>query len=237
MCNIITRGSCENNIPKDYIWIHFSSAHDLQTFINILFDDLEASDEMRKRAASALFPHRHKAWLYYVNVVNNEISLSLRFPKSDYDWVCERMEKHLSSEYVFVGQFVQNSKFFTFVDLNIFTTVKKGTWNVWSYKYNGIVKEIIIGWCLKDILEKPELTEYYNFDFKWQDCQKFHVANRIFIDYDEKIATAEENININGVTLDLHGFIAKDIVETDHCAITYSRSGDKVVGIKIEYFQ
>ena len=41
--------SCENNVPRDYIWILFETTNDLELFLQIVFEDLKSGDDFYDR--------------------------------------------------------------------------------------------------------------------------------------------------------------------------------------------
>lgn len=103
-CHIDTYNSCENNVPAGYMWIEFSTSHDIQKFLNIVFVDVnkERGTEIFERATNTLWPHQIlDSWQYDI-VLNDEhdlqVSVSLRFPREDYDWICKRFREYLENK-------------------------------------------------------------------------------------------------------------------------------------------
>ena len=108
MCNIDTYNSCENNVPHGYIWIQFATEMDLDKFLNIVFKKVKIDDDHYIRGNNA-FPHSKKnSWIYDINIEEDDyelskveglsIVMSLRFPNTDYDWICQQMKKYLINE-------------------------------------------------------------------------------------------------------------------------------------------
>jgi len=102
MCKINTLRTSENDIPKDYIWIRFSSTFDIENFLKILFDQSLNNDPDFVRAILDCY-YQKNAWIYDTDIWtnNNEnitdilVSISLRFPKSDYQWIRDKFKKYL----------------------------------------------------------------------------------------------------------------------------------------------
>ena len=100
-CKIDTYNSCEDNIPAGYMWIQFSTASDIQKFLNIVFDNVEEmiETEIFDRATNVAWPHEiPDSWIYDINLDDEDdfsISISLRFPQDDYEWICQRFRLHL----------------------------------------------------------------------------------------------------------------------------------------------
>ena len=61
VCDIQTVNSCENNIPKNYIWIEFLDFFDLERFQDILFTGMDNYDERKIRALDTPY-YRTNAW-------------------------------------------------------------------------------------------------------------------------------------------------------------------------------
>ena len=61
VCDIQTVNSCENNIPKNYIWIEFLELFDLERFQDILFTGMDNYDERKIRALDTPY-YRTNAW-------------------------------------------------------------------------------------------------------------------------------------------------------------------------------
>lgn len=111
MQGIETVNSCEDNIPENYIWIEFADYNQFQKFMDILFRGLKSDCEIRNRAYGLFEEHVERSWIYKSFVIDNcmynnsrtinalTFSVSLRFPKSDYDWVCQRFEDYIMKSY------------------------------------------------------------------------------------------------------------------------------------------
>lgn len=84
MCDIKTINSCENNIPKNYVWIEFFHYCDLQKFQNILFEGIDNYDPIKIRALDMQYYH-DDAWKWDISfdteVAKRETPLT--FPSLD----------------------------------------------------------------------------------------------------------------------------------------------------------
>lgn len=107
-CRIDTDCSCENNVPRGYIWICFSTSNDAERFLKIVTKDDDGS-ELYARILDGIPGTTPNAWIYDLNIVDRDydeesgrlynelyISVSIRFPQSDYEWVCEKFREYLS---------------------------------------------------------------------------------------------------------------------------------------------
>jgi len=69
---IITLNSCENNIPKGYIWIQFDTGNDCTKFLNIIFKNLDINASETKdiytRAMNYQDYKLEGRWIYDVNI-------------------------------------------------------------------------------------------------------------------------------------------------------------------------
>ena len=61
MCKIETMNSCQNNTPKNYIWIEFLYFVSLLQFHDILFNGLDNDNEVKIRALDMSY-HHDGAW-------------------------------------------------------------------------------------------------------------------------------------------------------------------------------
>lgn len=64
--NIETLNSCENNRPKNYIWIQFAGEKDLKKFLNILFIGIDYHNDIYQRACVKCY-YRINDWIYHIN--------------------------------------------------------------------------------------------------------------------------------------------------------------------------
>lgn len=96
--NIFTTNSCENNVPKDFIWIEFEAEFDLKEFLFVVFTGMSYYNPTFQRA-SLTDRHNLLNWQFKMNIdigeddesmIDNEITYSVRFPKCDYVPVLER---------------------------------------------------------------------------------------------------------------------------------------------------
>lgn len=104
MAGISTISSCEDNVPIGYVWILFQSSNDLNRFLNIVFIGTEfggsntyfSGDEIKKNwiytCSIDTFPIEED------NIKDIEISMSLRFPRSDYKWVLKRFKQYFKKK-------------------------------------------------------------------------------------------------------------------------------------------
>jgi hypothetical protein len=102
---IDTRGSCQDNIPSGYIWIYFSHVSEMNRFYNVIFRGLDMSDDISKDIYKRAVHHiasSPNAWVQNLNFDNRLESgvitevifqSSIRFPRSDYDFVLSRFRK------------------------------------------------------------------------------------------------------------------------------------------------
>jgi len=102
--DITTLMCCENNVPKDYIWIQFERQCDYDNFMTIVLDDcndtnlIDRLDTMYIQDNSWIvkidhcdigkgyYPTKDVKYKYGSNI-------SLRFPNSDYEFVLEQFKK------------------------------------------------------------------------------------------------------------------------------------------------
>ena len=117
---IRTHNSCEDNIPKGYIWIAFLNEKDTIQFFNIIFQGESTSDERVERAFAA-YPWTPNGWIYETEFIDDDghegrddddvddddeekedtpkyvhdvvTSYSVRFPRMDYPFVLNKFHK------------------------------------------------------------------------------------------------------------------------------------------------
>ncbi|XWV25107.1 hypothetical protein QJ856_gp0669 [Tupanvirus deep ocean] len=105
---IDTNNSCENNVPDGYMWICFRKQEDLEKFLNILFKGADHDNKIYLRACFSK-KYNENAWIYdyYIfqdfapgegKVRSVYSSISLRFPKSDYEWMVHQIKTYLISQ-------------------------------------------------------------------------------------------------------------------------------------------
>lgn len=109
---INTCNSCEDNVPADYMWIQFQTNNDFEKFMNLLFES--NNDELYK---DVMYTDH---WIISTNTFDVEdptgyvdfdecesvssyephiiTEVSLRFPKHQYNDICERLEKHVNKK-------------------------------------------------------------------------------------------------------------------------------------------
>jgi hypothetical protein len=114
---IRTANSCEDNVPRGFVWIQFPTTQDAERFLNIIgeYEDEEpAPSRYRRVLAEAEWPGE---WRYAVGLedwaVDCEVDeenwivekrtrdrpmfcfwVSIRFPRSDIRWVTQRITDH-----------------------------------------------------------------------------------------------------------------------------------------------
>ena len=100
-CEIDTYYSCEDNVPAGYMWIQFSTVNDIQKFLNIVFNNVEEmiGTEIFERATKIVWPHEiPDSWIYDIDLDDQDnfsVSISLRFPHDDYEWICDKFREYL----------------------------------------------------------------------------------------------------------------------------------------------
>ena len=263
LCNIDTNNSCEDNVPKNYIWIQFASASDLQKFLNIVFKNIKLPNDIYNRATEA-FPYRQKnAWIYNINIDEDEevdicddlfIHVSLRFPKEDYKWICSRFKKYLKNnnklletEYIFLGQFFQESSNILISNLSydfdeipkkycLYNKAKQGSWNIWIKKDSlGSCAELITTHCSQNIQNNHKFAEYNENNYKWTEERDIYSDfNKIGI-FDFDNYQDEDTYSLhNGVTVQLHGIVFESNVNNlGHYHACLAKEDDQIIGIKI----
>jgi len=122
-CDIDTNNSCEDNVPKNYIWISFDSYNDFYKFISIITINLDPDtfDRILYSQESDL-----DSWIYDINMNDSRLfkdfddsndsehenymeyhnnhpyiiepSFSVRFPKKDYNFVCNQLNNYLKAK-------------------------------------------------------------------------------------------------------------------------------------------
>ena len=106
--------SCENNNPRDYIWICFKTSSDLELFLDIVFgndnddndndDDNDDNDDDNDNYFDLFdrgFPSggcKNDGWYYNVNAgrirgkkIKFPVEISVRFPQKDYAIVLKKL--------------------------------------------------------------------------------------------------------------------------------------------------
>lgn len=90
---IATYMSCQDNVPKGYIWIMFATAEDMRKFYSVVFDDMTGG-EVYKRAFAGMV-RKNGNWLkdIYLKEEDGEMIMrcSVRFPIGDYEFVMGRL--------------------------------------------------------------------------------------------------------------------------------------------------
>lgn len=105
--NISTTLSCEDNVPKNFIWICFPSDTDLCKFLHIVFMNTQINDPVFNRAFGKIGDYEDP-WIYSTNqdfdfddldkVTDISLSNSLRFPVKDHDFVLQRLKDYNEKE-------------------------------------------------------------------------------------------------------------------------------------------
>lgn len=106
--DILTTNSCEDNVPRGYIWIEFKSQEDFKNFIEIIFVGESYDNNVYQRSIST-FPCPGNKWKFKINIFgddyfddyenknNNETVLfypSVRFPQEDLEYVYNKIKKY-----------------------------------------------------------------------------------------------------------------------------------------------
>lgn len=118
--DIDTRNSCENNVPRGWVWIEFTTAFDAEAFLNIVAQDYEDDANSLYQRINRIWQNDHidesKDWIYHAYPVDvsldhvvDEIegtcsvvpdgppqfmlTVSVRFPRKDLAEVTRRMVK------------------------------------------------------------------------------------------------------------------------------------------------
>ena len=243
---IDTYNSCENNIPDGFIWIQFASANDADFFLNIVFNNISTYSNEYNRGIRIFKNPLLKSWIYNVNIENDNdesnvvnglsIAISIRFPKTDYDWICEKFKNYLVSKhipiddtYVYLGQIqIDNDIIITCFDNIAYDNVKTGLWNVWIKKFNATFNEIIICYCDNDIVEYNE-QDYYWDNLEMLDMNKeLVIADSLYTKFGklEKIDLDDQ------LKLFTHGLIVDGSFDANRCRVC-TTGYDYIDGIKI----
>lgn len=99
--------SSESNVPKDYMWLVFQCQDDVERFMEIVFRNMSANDEMYCRAT---IDERYEKGAWHFDTFFNDIyrdkdeeylegasmNISVRFPKSDYSKILKRVKKYMN---------------------------------------------------------------------------------------------------------------------------------------------
>lgn len=96
--------SCESNGPNNHIWIKFVGVQDLMHFLSILVVGLKNSDPILNR----IFEKKtNDKWIYRFHIIPDIdchsiiqrffLPVSVHFPRSDYQWVCQRFKQKLEN--------------------------------------------------------------------------------------------------------------------------------------------
>jgi hypothetical protein len=106
---IKTCNSCEDNVPKGYIWIEFLTSNDLQKFLDIVFEDVDSDDNLYERAF-VYYKHKKDAWQYDTGVFRDDgeeegddgtkeifVTISLRFPFKDKEFIQNKLTSYWRS--------------------------------------------------------------------------------------------------------------------------------------------
>lgn len=96
---IDTLNSCENNIPRDYVWIEFKDADHIERFLSIVFVDVKLTDSIIHMCNSIstgkkwIFPRDvDLEWDDETDIINNVgLIHSIRFPKTDLEFVLKQL--------------------------------------------------------------------------------------------------------------------------------------------------
>jgi hypothetical protein len=87
--DIDTCNSCENNVPRGWVWIEFTTAHDAESFLNIVAQDYDEDADSLYQRINRLWQgddiDERKDWIYHVY----PIDLSLEHAVDEVEGTCE----------------------------------------------------------------------------------------------------------------------------------------------------
>jgi hypothetical protein len=97
--NINTNNSCQNNVPGNYIWIEFDTLSDYDIFLQVVTNKID-KEMFDKIFFNYDINHRIGSWIHKLDIqtINGEeeeydyFSYSVRFPKSDYNFVLDKFK-------------------------------------------------------------------------------------------------------------------------------------------------
>ncbi|AYV80921.1 MAG: hypothetical protein Harvfovirus10_19 [Harvfovirus sp.] len=109
--DILTTNSCEDNVPKGYVWIEFESPRALEKFMDIIFLGENFENDVFERSISG-YDHPGKKWKFKINISGDDDELdngnnivkiiniypSVRFPQEDTSYVYEKIKKFNSKQ-------------------------------------------------------------------------------------------------------------------------------------------
>ncbi|AKI80160.1 hypothetical protein QJ850_gp539 [Acanthamoeba polyphaga mimivirus] len=112
ICGIRTTNtcSCNESIPRDYVWIEFLDTESMKKFMSIVFTGIPNTSNIFSRA-NKLTEINEGSWIYDLTLMDDNPTtrgfdikdvytfISVRFPKSDYEWICKRFEKNIKDNY------------------------------------------------------------------------------------------------------------------------------------------
>jgi hypothetical protein len=114
--DIGTTNSCQDNVPKGFVWIEFQTAYDAELFLNYVAEYSGDLDSVYQRLAHRWRDDKPRAlWRYNVNVMDEGIhqelddngdvvnetcdhhdfhfAISVRFPRTDLQYVKRRLRE------------------------------------------------------------------------------------------------------------------------------------------------
>lgn len=111
---IQTNNSCQDNVPKGFVWISFTNSLEVQKFLKIIFEGLSTEDnKYRDVSIRGLYSRYYypKSWKYDIifyawtptdedededdeTVLDIDHSVSIRFPTEDLEFVYNRLFTH-----------------------------------------------------------------------------------------------------------------------------------------------
>lgn len=154
------------------------------------------------------------------------------------------MEQQPSAEkYIFMGQFTQISnsicigidkkfsKDKTFEHENF----KPGQWNIWLYKKNKHVNEVVLMHCADDIVKHPGAMEYNNDDHKWIKSKRFMGVVYIISDA-TKMTITSKILDPSDICVLDNGLVIKNVSnKVKYSSVSIIEEKEVVIGLKIRY--
>ncbi len=95
-----TNNSCQNNVPRGYIWISFNDSIDMKKFINIIFQGKNNKEDIIVRGLDSPC-YTPNSWKYKIDIYNLYepvdnifVNCSIRFPFTDLKYVYKKILHH-----------------------------------------------------------------------------------------------------------------------------------------------
>lgn len=135
--DIITILSCQNNVPKNYVWIEFFSAEDAERFLNIVAEYDEDMDSIYQNIVGRWSDLKHE-WIYDVHPVDFGVTY-------DYDKNNKFVEKTFDGNHAFQFNIAIRfpNKHLQFVKDKVEKAVPNYLHNCMLDAVNGMISEIV----------------------------------------------------------------------------------------------